>query len=320
MKHPPYHLRPNKAVDRLFFLEAIRRLEYIAVLAEYTYYGLGGPYLEDFRLLYELCPEVDMVSIEEDEETYKRQLFHQPCGKLRLEKADFKSFLARYEPNDAKSIFWLDYTGLEYAHFEDFMVLLDKVAEKSMIKITLRAEPSDYFFERHHDKQGRSAERFRQQFGAVMPDSGIGPPRGLKDFAYLVQKMIQVAAQRALPSVIPLMFQPIDAFYYSDISGIFTLTGVVCRREAAAETCAAFQGLRFSNLNWAEPKLIDVPVLSTKERLQLQRFLPCEEMAGRTLREALGYLIDWDQAKTEGKLSQYADFHRYYPYFMKAVP
>jgi len=122
VKHPPYHLRPNKAVDRLFFVEAIKRLDRLADLKEYTYYGLGGPYLEDFRLLYEMCPEVKkMVSIEENEDTFRRQEFHLPCGILRLEKTKFKSFLAGYEANDENSIFWLDYTGLEYGHFEDFM-------------------------------------------------------------------------------------------------------------------------------------------------------------------------------------------------------
>ena len=118
MRHSAYQLRPNKAVDRLFLIEAIRRLDRLARLREYTYYGLGGPYLEDFRLLYELYPEIKMVSIEEDADTVKRQEFHLPCAveTLTLEKAKFKSYLAHYEPNDKKSIFWLDYTEIGRAH------------------------------------------------------------------------------------------------------------------------------------------------------------------------------------------------------------
>ena len=319
MKHPPYHLRPNKAVDRLSLVEAIRRLERLTSLAECTYYGLGGPYLEDFRLIYELCPEVKMVSIEENEDTYRRQEFHLPCGTLRLEKAQFKTFLARYEPNDEKCIFWLDYADLDYGKFEDFMVLLGKVPENSMVKITLRAEPSD-FLDKQSEVPGSGAERFRRQFGAVMPDSAAAPPRCFRDFACLLQDMVQVAAQKTLPSAVHLMFQPVSSFYYSDGTGMFTLTGVVCRRDAVAETKKAFQDLHFSNLTWGKPKLIDVPVLSTKERLHLQKLLPCRSGAGRTLRQALGYLVDEDTARTEAKLKQYADFHRYYPYFMKAVP
>ncbi|HKZ82095.1 MAG TPA: O-methyltransferase [Anaerolineae bacterium] len=321
MRHSAYQLRPNKAVDRLFLIEAIRRLDRLARLREYTYYGLGGPYLEDFRLLYELYPEIKMVSIEEDADTVKRQEFHLPCAveTLTLEKAKFKSYLAHYEPNDKKSIFWLDYTGLSYGNFEDLMVLLGKVSEKSMVKITLRAQPSD-FIDQQNESLGSRAERFRRQFGALMPDSAADPPRDFWDFACLLQDMVQVAAQKALPGAVPLMFQPVSSFYYSDGTGIFTLTGVVCRRDAAAETKKAFEDLHFCNLTWAKPKHIDVPVLSTKERLHLQNLLPCSSSAGRTLREALGYLIDKDRESTEAKLKQYADFHRYYPYFMRAVP
>jgi hypothetical protein len=319
MKHPPYHLRLNKAVDRLLLVDAIRRMDRLERLSEFTYYGLGGPYLDDFRLIYELFPEIKMVSIEKNEDTYKRQEFHLPCGTLRLERAQFKSFLARYEPNDEKSIFWLDYPGLGYGNLEDLMALLGKVSENSMVKITLRAEPRD-FLDKHNETPGSGAESFRRQFGAVMPDSAATPPLGFRDFVCLLQDMVQVAAQKALPSAVPLMFQPVSSFYYSDVTGMFTLTGVVCRRDAAAEIRKVFQDLHFRNLTWAKPTLINVPVLSTQERLHLQKFLPCPSSAGRTLREALGYLIDKDRESTEAKLKQYADFHRYYPYFMRAVP
>jgi len=63
-----------------------------------------------------------------------------------------------------------------------------------------------------------------------------------------------------------------------------------------------------------------VPSLSTKERLYLQRYLPCGRNAGRTLRRALGYLTDENLKQTEIRLQQYADFHRYFPYFIKAIP
>jgi hypothetical protein len=319
MKHPPYHLRPNKAVDRLLFVEAVRRLERIASLADYTYYGLGGPYLEDFSLLYGYCPQVKMVSIEENEETYKRQQFHLPCGTLRLERAEFRSFLAGYEANDAKSIFWLDYTRLEYGNFEDFMALLGKVAEKSMVKITLRGEPRA-FFDSKCESVGGGAERFRHQFGLVMPDPGADPPRDVLNFAALLQEMVQVASQKALPSALPVMFQPLASFQYADAAPMFTLTGIVCRRDEAPRTIAAFRDLQFANFTWEKPRRIDVALLSTKERLHLQRLLPCEHTPGKALREALGYLIDENKAETERKLRQYADFHRYYPYFLRAVP
>ena len=49
MRHPPYHLRTNKAVDRLLLVELLRVLE--ANGGPFSYYSLGGPFLEDLRVM-----------------------------------------------------------------------------------------------------------------------------------------------------------------------------------------------------------------------------------------------------------------------------
>ncbi|MBM4044778.1 MAG: hypothetical protein FJ279_06680 [Planctomycetes bacterium] len=311
MKHPPYHLRPNKAVDRFMLIEALRRLGRIEDLSHYTYYGFGGPYLEEFRLLYEFCPEVGMVSIEENEETYKRQKFHRPCGTVQLLHMDFQSFLAQYDFHDKKSILWLDYTGLKCAAFDDFKCLLSKVAANSLIKVTLRADPRDYF-DKHNE--------FRIEFGEVMPNPSADPPRAPEVFAKLLQEMLQIAAQQALPSVIGRCFQPISSFVYADGAQMFTLTGVVSLTDEQHGIRSLFSGWPFANLRWGKPKRIDVPFLSTKERLHLQKHLPCRRDSGRRLVRKLGYIVDEDKRTSAAKMKQYADFHRYFPYFVKAIP
>jgi len=322
MKSPAYHLRPNKAAERFAFIEAIRHLTELggSLLEEYTYYGLGGPYLEDCRLLYEFYPEISMVSVEENKQVLKRQEFHLPCGTLHLEPKDMKSFIIQYQPNDKKSIFWLDYTRLEYGCFDDFKVLLGKVAEKSMIKITLRAEPDDYWDE-YKKLRTNEAEGFRKLFDKIMPDPSANPPRNPGEFAHLLQKMLQIAAQQALPAdATSLVFQPVSSFYYSDGTGMFTLTGIVCKRVNRWRVRRTFNGWAFANLTWAKPRLIDIPILSTKERLHLQHCLPCSSARGTTLRTELGYLIDKNRQMTDEALEQYADFHRYSPYFMRGTP
>ena len=323
MKHPPYHLRPNKAADRLAFIEAIKRLERLSGMGlnTYTYHGLGGPYLEDFRLLYEFCPEIGMVSIEIEEETYKRQAFHLPSNTLELVQGDVTSFIARYDPGDMKSVFWLDYTDLEFSCFEDFKALLGMVAEYSMIKVTLRAEPRDYWVYKSANIKKDKANQFRAQFGSVMADPSIDPPREFQSFAFLLQEMLQIAAEQALPpAATALRYFPVSSFYYSDKTGMFTLTGVVSKSGARNEVEQTYGDWEFSNLTWDQPKLIDIPVLSTKERLHVQHLLPSSAQSGSALREALGYLIDDDIPKTEAALEQYAAFHRYSPYVLRGVP
>jgi hypothetical protein len=297
----------------MIFAEAIGQLGRRVPLSEYIYFGLGGPFLEDFRLLYEHYPMLRLVSIEGDVDVLKRQRFHVPCRTIRLEHADLNSYISQHDPRDQRSIFWLDYTTLEYANFSGFEMLLGKVPADSMVKITLRAKWTDY-------RDASTHESFRAKFGAIMPDQNANPPSNSRDFVKLIQDMVQIASQRALPSAMPLRFQPVCSFFYSDGTEMLTVTGLVCRRSDRQAIRASFKPWSHSSLNWAHPKRIAVPVLTTKERLYLQDRLPCARRSGRTLRRALGYLVDENRPRSERTLEQYARFHRYAPYFMRAIP
>ena len=318
VRQPPYHLRPNKAVDRFVFIEALRMLEKFGLLSDCTYYGFGGPYLEEFRILYESWPKIDMVSIEEIEEIYKRQKFHLPFRGLRLVYDYFASFLAQYDPKDRRSIFWLDNTRLESQAFEDLALLLRKVADLSVIKITLRCEPLDFHDAKPEERQ-KKVDDFRGRFDTVLPSPSVEPPPTLESLASLLQDMVAVASQKALRGL-NRAYQPLSSFCYADGDGMFTFTGIVCSCDDQQRIRRQFRSWAFANLDWSPPRLIHLPHLSTKERLHLQKCLPRRGNQGRVLRRALGYLIENDEEKSEAILKQYADFHRCSPYFMKAIP
>ena len=97
MKQPPYHLKVNKAIDRFLLVEILNRLKGPCNnLSGYTYYGFGGPFLEDCRLIHDRCPEIKIVSIERDEDIFKRQKFHSFSANLDLIYKDFDSFYCRF--------------------------------------------------------------------------------------------------------------------------------------------------------------------------------------------------------------------------------
>lgn len=317
MTQPLYHLSPNKAVDRLLFVDAIRRLGQAGDLGDFTYYSLGGPYLEDFRLIYEFFPDMKMVSIERDEEVYKRQQFHLPCGNVTLRNTEFGSFINTYDSRDEKSIFWLDNTGLEYSHFDEFMTVLQKLGAGSMVKITLDASLRKF----NADDAKKRFDDFCRSYALVLPASNATLPLTTREFAMLLQAMIRTAAERALPGTGPLMFQPISSFYYKDTSAMLTVTGIVCFRQDSGTVAQSFANWQFVNPDWREPRHIDLPVLTTKERLHLQRYLPCPHDGGRTLHAALGHRTEPDdEDRTERQLSQYAEYHRYSPHFVRGIP
>lgn len=313
MSQPAYRLRPNKAVDRLLLVEAIQRLAKIQDISQYTYYGLGGPYLEDFRILHEFCAELTLVSIEANAETVKRQEFHLPCSNLTLHNMTFNTFVKAYTSQGEKSIFWLDYTRLAYSEVDDFMALLTQLEPWSLIKITLRSEPKQFL---------KTPGSLREKFSTILPGDVDEPPKSAFGFARLIQRMLFIATQKSLKNYPDKSFQPISSFVYNDSTTMLTLTGIICSPSDQAAVNDEFATWEFANLDWSPPTRISVPALSTKERLKLQGMLPCSKPAGPELQPVLGYMLDGGGSKdtTRDQLTQYASFYRYYPYYMVTVP
>jgi hypothetical protein len=322
MKHPPYHLRPNKAVDRFLLIETLQRLRRYFDFSQCSYIGLGGPFLEDFRLISQHFPEMALVSIEKSEQTHKRQVFHRPSKRVVLQRQDFSSFLSRYSTTGT-DIFWLDYTDLKYSCFGEFMRVLSLIGERGVVKVTLRAEPAvnpkrleSLFETKEAEKRIEAyAEDFRAQFSEVLPaDFSAADFRDIK-FVELLQKMVRIAAQKALPDATGRAFQIVNSTFYSDQTQMFNLTGVVCATSETNQVRRMFRGWKHSNLDWSAPERIDVPVLSMKERLLLDGHLPCRGV--KRLAQRLGYNIDEGREKSLRQLEQYVDFYRYYPQFAK---
>ena len=306
MKHPPYHLKVNKAIDRFLLVEILNILKKHCDISNYTYYGFGGPFLEDCRLINDHCPEVKIVSIEKNEQTFKRQQFHCFSKILDLRHDDFTSFLASFSSTGGE-ILWIDYTDLRPRHFDDFMSILGQVSEKSIVKITIRAELPD-----------QKWENFYREYDQILPASvkETDIERQIP-FTNLLQKMIQLASQKALPALGKSIFQLLDSSHYNEQTHMLSITGIVCNKSEVKKIQQWFKNWHFVNLKWNVPRKIDVPTLSTKERLHLEKYLPTKAKTGRSLSRALGYKIDNTESEHLEKLKQYEEFYQYYPYFAR---
>ena len=314
MKHPPYHLRVNKAIDRFLLVEILDILKGYCEISDYTYYGFGGPFLEDCRLIHDRCPEIQIVSIEKNKQTFKRQEFHHFSKKLNLRNEDFASFLAHFS-SSGREIFWLDYTDLKFGHFDEFMSILGKVSENSVVKITIRAEPLPK--ELPSEERDKKWEDFQKEYHGILPASIQQTNiERLLPFAKLLQEMLQIASQRALPPSGESVFQLLNSSYYNDQTQMLSVTGIVCNKNEVSKIQKWFKNWEFRNLKWAPPHKIDVPVLSIKERLHLEKSLPTTKKTGLSLSRALGYKIDTGKEHIE-KLKQYEEFYQYYPYFAR---
>jgi len=321
MNHPPYHLRVNKSVDRFLLIDLLGQLQKKFDLSEYTYYGFGGPFLEDCRLINHYFPEIRIVSIEKDLDTYKRQEFHRFTRNLYIEHIDFDDFLAGFS-GAGKSIFWLDFTNFNLACFHEFMALLDAVDDYSIVRITLMANIPKYLLKDNvstktiKDYMIRFKEKFRPVIPSSFNESCFALPA---NYIRLIQDMIRVQAEKALPAAGDNVFQILNSAYYSDGTTMLSLTGIISPLSELDSVNRLFQDWPHANLDWKDPLPIDLPILSIKERLKLERLLPSIDIECQDLSSALGYKIAGDDCANLQKLDRYRYFHRYYPSFAKII-
>ena len=340
MRHPPYHLRPNKAIDRFLLIEILDMLKKNLDISDYTYYGFGGPLLDDCRLIYSRFPEVKIVSIERDENTVKRQNFHSFSTNIDIKHQDFSSFVAGFSSNGGE-ILWLDYTNLEIGHFDEFKNILGKVSDNSIVKITIRAEPPPReltshtseekwkdFRERYREETWEDFQKkyreetwkdFQKTYEDFLPDTAKPTDIDRRlPFINLLQTMLQIASQQALPAAGGNIFQLLNSSHYNDSTHMLSITGIVCKGNEVSTIQEWFEDWRFINIEWKEPQKIEVPTLSIQERLHLEKSIPTGDQTGQILSEVLEYKVDRGGRHIE-KFKQYEQFHQYYPYFARVL-
>ncbi|MDD4736283.1 MAG: hypothetical protein PHP44_09270 [Kiritimatiellae bacterium] len=321
MKHPPYHLRVNKAVDRFLFIELIGCLYSEFGYSKANYYGFGGPFLEDFRLLHHYFPEINLTSLEKNQATYKRQQLHKSSKKIHLIDENLTAFLLSSYEAKLNDIFWLDYTGLKMDIFVEFQRLLTMVEPEAVIKITLNSHWLDTN-EQNAAFINEQTNDFVKKFGTIIPREEI-TGRLLKpaEFPLLLQRMINVAAQNSLGGR-NLSFELLHSCTYDDGTPMLSVTGMLCSDETSIQKAkSSVKSWRFKNHEWdIKPHSVNVPILSHEERIAINRYLPTKTRSVKNIANRLGYNIESSRPKTEDALLQYADFYRHYPSFIKVSP
>ena len=326
---PPYHLRLNKAVDRLLLVELLKQLDNkVPGFAQNACYcGFGGPYLEDIRQIHENFPKMRLFSVEKYKEVHKRQDFHRPCSNVTLIHGNYNTvFDNEYKIFTSNAVIWLDYTDFEPSVISDFIRTICAFQCQSVLRITIKA---NYKESKQHCAD-KPSEAFRKNFGDYFPSViPIGTFQNDEGFIQLIREIFLIAAQRESPTLSGRTFVPVLSTFYSDTTTMFSLTGIVCisdnamfhdKNESMKADIAKWE---FANeLRDKMPERIDLPHLSIKERLHLQQWLPCNGAdPGEILFNALGHNISTgDVEQTKILLRNYAKFYRYYPYFIRGNP
>lgn len=321
----PYRLRPNKAVDRELFLSLLMRLAPALSLDKYHYVGLGGPFLEDFRLVHARLGLARMTCVETEEQVHKRQLFNRPVASIECVHKTLEDYLDGID-FDTPAIVWFDYTepkGIT-TQIERFARTIGTVPIGSVLRVTLNANPAslgkpdptelsvEIDGEASSDRAAKPTiqewrlARFKERLGALFPSGMTAEGMSFKTYGPSLLRALKLAVERETLSFRDRRVVWALGTHYADGQAMVTAALVVC---AAGDTVVEpiVTGWEFHSTPDA-PHRLDLPALSTLERLTMES------------NDDVKVKMAFDLPKSdmgEDPIAVFKKFYRIYPHFSR---
>lgn len=332
-----YQLRPNKAVDRELFLSLLTRLAPHLGLEKYHYVGLGGPFLDDFRLLHSRIgigrkrggrTVGRLTCVESKPEVHKRQRFNRPVASIKCVHSTIEKFLDA-TPITKPAIIWFDYTRTTASHVHRFAATVGTVPIGSILRVTLNASPGDGQDEepsgtdlsvqvdgdvsadraQKPTKTEWRLQRFKERMGALVPSGLTAESLTIEKYGPTLLNVLKLAVEKQALSFTDRRVMWALATHYADDQPMVTAALIVCDLgDTDAEKL--IKGWEFYSTPDA-PHRIELPALSSLERLTMEY--------NSNAKRKLGF----DLAKvTESKLGVdpidvFKQFYRLYPHFSR---
>ncbi len=270
----PYDLRPAKQVERRMLVETFQALSAIGFqVSGYQYTGFGSVYFFDFVVFHKLLGINRMLSVEYDEKIRKRVSFNRPFRSVEVKMGAISDVIPDLSP-DKHHILWLDYdANLSSNHLEDIWLAAAKLSRRSILLVTVDAEAP---------VKGGTPKTWRDYF-RTEAGQYLGTRNSLPDFAEskltrLNQEIILRAINSGLSSR-DVSYFPLFCFSYADGHNMLTVGGMIGAEEEKQLLQHAYLErlpyLRFQEN--AQPHQIVVPRLTRKERIYLDKAMPCPD-------------------------------------------
>jgi len=307
----PYRLRPNKAVDRELFLSLLMRLAPRLSIDKYHYVGLGGPFLEDFRMIHGRLGIVKMTCIETEEDVHRRQLFNRPIASIECVHKSIEDYLDETDL-DVPTIIWFDYTDPQgiTTQIERFAQTIGSVPIGSVLRVTLNANPSTLGRPDENPSEAElmewRLEAFKRRLGSLFPRRLTADGMKQKNFGNSLLYALKLAVEKEVLSFQDRRVVWALATHYADGQAMVTATVVICE-EGDKSVEELVKGWEFYAPADA-PHRLDLPALSTLERLTMESDVNARAKMGFELPEShMG----------ENPFEVFRKFYRMYPHFSR---
>lgn len=326
----PYHLRPNKFVERQLFIEALGFIDRWQTIDTYCYISMGGRFLEDFRQIHSALNIKNLISIESDAYICLRQKFNRPIGSLKCLHMTSGDLIVNFEKTiegvtAENQIIWLDYAdaGQRFAQLNELESLVKKLGKNDVIKITLNANLMTLGEYSGLSPENRQKERFasaRSKLGNdYLPANSKFSENDMttNGFGRILVHAIQNSLKRGLKGR-GLIAAPLCSFLYSDQHSMLTYSAILLSEGDIQEfldktKIPSWEFYMAANT----PQTIKVPDLSLKERLTIDGM--SFDKSAEEIHASLEFSFDEEANSSLQTLQNYIKHYRRYPSFLRAL-
>ncbi|MGB2926306.1 MAG: O-methyltransferase [Limnothrix sp.] len=344
----PYQLRVNKAVDRYVFLDLLNKINRFIPIEKASYVGFGSFSLEDFKYIHSQLGISKMVSLEMDPLVYERQKFNIPLNCIESHNMSSSEYIEAFNSDTEETIItWLDYTAPDQLReqIEEFQLLLLKSKKHDILKITLNAHASSYYDQNSYYKdmilyysevasfygkekkvppakelQAKRQDKIQNMLGSLFPQSEVNVEMMTgRKLPQAISQIVKFAVNISLEGDPDIHFQPLTIFSYADGQTMLTITGILLQRD---EIDAFFEATdlkkwKIANLDWNEPRLINIPNLTLKEKMLVDSLLPHHDID--EIQKELNFKFAKKTSESRQMIQNYIDFYRYQPFFSRII-
>ncbi|GGJ56399.1 O-methyltransferase [Deinococcus roseus] len=344
----PYALRFHKNIDRALFYDCLRILDkYPSVdIKSACYIGFGSYSFEDFKEIHQRFGISNMISLEYDENTFRRQLFNLPLRCITLFNTDSWNFIKEFDNNinnfSGNLVIWLDYATPAQINNQllEIQELTKSLKDGDILKVTLNANPEAYGgapyggytidlddpispkMTRMNKSQLRKfyLEKFKAKCTSFSRNiSGqIDNPEymTLENFPKVLLHLVAVAIDKNLKQS-KIKKHKISSFIYSDSQHqMLTITFIFIEKQrevAFLETTKIDEWEFYDNSDQGYLNL-SIPILTLPEKMHIDKRIH----ESSEIENIFEFSFE-SQALSSNLLENYLKLYRYYPTFLRAT-
>lgn len=285
-----YDIRPSKQVERRMLVDALQRLAASGFpVTDYQYTGFGAIYFVDFIMFHKLLGLNKLVSLEQHVALTKRMNFNRPFSCVEIKMVPATSEIPNLS-RDLRHFVWLDYDGVLQKDFlSDIQSAVTVLPASSILLVTVDVEPPEEHDYKIVDPGFDSSKEvlgpkhwkhyFEYHASSYLKLGLTDADFGKSELIARSTEILGAAFKKSIVSRPELQFVPMFNFAYKDSHSMLTMGGMIAGRvERRLLRTSSIVDTVYYRDDFSSPAFeIKVPRLTRKERIYLDREMPCAD-------------------------------------------